>query len=125
MSIALLLACVTAAAIAFPAVTMGAVFIQDSLRLARGAELRHNVFCERIAPGMDRLHVEQLLAEYGPFQEYEDTYGSITAVVVSFTDPDTSLDFGDTSILIRFENGGFLDAYTPVPGQDYNKPVCE
>lgn len=92
----------------------------------RAAELRYNVFCEQLKPGMDRTEVRRILSQYGNFREMESSFkGGLSVVGIVFTDPATDRRFGGKSVVLVFENGSYIKATTPVFFSDANKPVCK
>jgi hypothetical protein len=99
-------------------------WVRYSVQRAAGAELRHRVLCEQITLGMTRSEVEQILSAYGQFRETESGTNGNEVVYWSYTDPQVTRDFGGTYFVLRFDNGGFVNTYLPVPFSDNNEPVC-
>jgi hypothetical protein len=100
--------------------------IHTSQERTKAIELRHHVFCEQITPGVDRAEVREILSQYGYFRETEASFkGGFTVVGIIFNDPVIDRQFGGKSIVLRFENGKYINAYVPVPFSDANKPVCQ
>jgi hypothetical protein len=99
--------------------------IRYSQERARVNELRHHVFCEQITPGMSLFEVRRIIAQYGNFRETESSFKSgLFAVGIYFNDPTTNRQFGQSNIVLVFENGKYIDTRVPVPLSDSYRSLC-
>jgi hypothetical protein len=99
--------------------------IRYSQERTKGIELRHHVFCEQIKPGMDREEVRNILSNYGEYGETVSKFkGGLEVVYITYKDPSVFRKLGGSSIVLRFNNGEYVDATVPVPFSDANKSVC-
>ena len=86
-------------------------------------ELRHQVFCNEIRPGMDESQVANVLLEYGQFTQSISSVGSFEVIYVAFSDPTVHHSFGGQPIVLSFDNGKFVRATLPTFSDAY-EPIC-
>jgi hypothetical protein len=97
-------------------------FVQER---TKAIDLRHHVFCEQIKPGMDRLETRGLLSRFGDYIETNSGFqGGLEVVYITYKDPAVFRKFGGSSVVLRFVNGKYVDAFVLVPFSDANKSVC-
>ena len=105
-----------------------AIAVIERLRQTRQTnELRHQVFCNEIRPGMDELQVASVLLQHGQFTESRSSFGSLVGsfevIYVAFNDPTVHNSFGVQPIVLSFDNGKFVRATLPTFSDAYD-PIC-
>lgn len=86
---------------------------------------RQTVFCEQISTGMLLSDVRKVLSQYGEFRETEAQFqGGLHAIGIYFTNSKARNLFGETSIVLIFENEMYVDARVPVPLADSYRSLC-